>query len=69
VITQWHLISDSSNTGKNLIHACAFYTTTVKEAIMVFEQSFWKANHDLWLSVQKVAFVLVILERGFVLTR
>jgi transitional endoplasmic reticulum ATPase len=54
VLRQWHLIGDDESAAHQLIHDCAAFTTTVRNAVWVFEQGFWHPDFALWQAVQKV---------------
>jgi hypothetical protein len=56
IVTQWHLITSSEDTHAaiDLIHACSSWATTIREAVLVFEDSYWRADHSLWEAVQQV---------------
>ncbi|KAI9631717.1 P-loop containing nucleoside triphosphate hydrolase protein [Dioszegia hungarica] len=61
-ITQWHIIGDSEQAAHQLIHDCGAFTSTVRDAVWVFEQSYWKPDYDLWKSIQKASWDDVVLE-------
>jgi hypothetical protein len=52
---QWHIISEGDGkAAQDLIHLCSAYTSTIRDAVLVFQQGYWSADYNLWQAVQKV---------------
>ncbi|GAA5840684.1 hypothetical protein JCM11251_004181 [Rhodosporidiobolus azoricus] len=68
LIRQSHLIGLNGATEEDtelLLLAVSNYTTAIREAILVFSDSTWTADHGLWQSVQKASWDDVILDDDF----
>lgn len=63
-MVQWHIIGDSDSAGRDLVQACLTFSSSLHEAILVFEQSFWRPDHALWLSIQQASWDDVILDKS-----
>ncbi|GAA5913616.1 hypothetical protein JCM6882_001703 [Rhodosporidiobolus microsporus] len=61
---QSHLIGITASEEDTdlLLLAVSSYTTAIREAILVFSDSTWTADHGLWKSVQKASWDDVILD-------
>ena len=51
--------------SRALIYAAGTWHSQLHQEIYVFNQSFWRKDHNLWVEVQKANWDDVILEQGF----
>lgn len=54
IVTQWHLIGTSKKTAYELIHACSNWASSIHDAVLVFDQSYWQVDYKLYEAIQKV---------------
>lgn len=53
-IVQWHLIGGSTKSAHSLIHACTSWASITRDAVLVFDQSFWQPDYKLYQAIQQV---------------
>ncbi|ORX34537.1 P-loop containing nucleoside triphosphate hydrolase protein [Kockovaella imperatae] len=59
------IIYTASPVARKLLHDVSVYASTFSEAVLVFDQGFWRPDHNLWMEVQKASWGEVILDEGF----
>lgn len=65
IVTQWHLIGTSKKTAYELIHACSNWASSIHDAVLVFDQSYWQVDYKLYEAIQKASWDDVVLEEKF----
>lgn len=53
-MTQWHLIGATKKASYGLIHACTSWSSQIRDAVLVFDQSFWQPDYKLYQAIQQV---------------
>jgi hypothetical protein len=50
------LITDKKDevAALDLIHSCGAWAMSIGQAVLVFQNSFWRPDHNLWEAIQKV---------------
>jgi hypothetical protein len=51
--SQWHIVGDAG-AAKKLLHETMAWCSTIRNAVLVYDQSHWYPDRALWESVQKV---------------
>lgn len=58
---QHHIVAETEEEADLLVLAVSTFSTSLHEAILVFDQSHWTPDHQLWQSIQKVRLSLFSL--------
>ncbi|KAK8844174.1 hypothetical protein IAR55_006968 [Kwoniella newhampshirensis] len=61
-ITQWHVISDNAQAAHQFIQATARFCSNLRNVVWVFEQGYWRADRELWQSIQDASWDDVVLD-------
>jgi hypothetical protein len=65
------LISAKEDTkaAAELVKACGVWSTTLREAVLVFQGGYWDTDHHLWEAIQKVGLIRLVVTPNLVALR